>query len=265
MAGSIFARTDGGNPIEMEERQYDSESVLQKLLAQHPYLLAGDQIDPTTPRRWLLVSNEVGLASEEAGPDRWSVDHLLLDQDGVPTIVEVKRSSDTRIRREVIGQMIEYAANAVRYWPIRTVRERFEARCRAEGKESERVLAEFVQSEQPAEQFWQKMNDNLQTGRDRLVFVADVIPSELRRAVEFLNAQMSPADVFAVEIRQYVGPALTAFVPRVYGTTAISENRKSPRATTASSPLPGVDAFESLISEAPADRQRLLRDLSAWS
>lgn len=44
--------------------------------------------------------------------DRWSADHLLLDQFGVPIIVEVKRA-----RREVVGQMLEYAANATRYWP----------------------------------------------------------------------------------------------------------------------------------------------------
>jgi hypothetical protein len=31
-----------------------------------------------------------------------------LDQDAVPTLVEVKRSSDTRIRREVMGQMSDY-------------------------------------------------------------------------------------------------------------------------------------------------------------
>ena len=62
----------------------------------------------------------MALPSEEDGSNRWSVDHLFVDQDGVPTIVEVKRSTDTRIRREVIGQMLDYAANGVRYWPIET-------------------------------------------------------------------------------------------------------------------------------------------------
>ncbi len=32
-------------------------------------------------------------------------------------MVRVKRR-DTRIRREVVGQMLEYAANAVTYWPV---------------------------------------------------------------------------------------------------------------------------------------------------
>lgn len=59
-----------------------------------------------TPQRLLLVSREVGLPSDVGGVNRWSVDHLFLDQDAIPTLVEVKRSSDTRIRREVVGQML---------------------------------------------------------------------------------------------------------------------------------------------------------------
>jgi hypothetical protein len=60
-----------------------------------------------------LIERESAVPDTEGGPGRWSVDHLFLDQDSVPTLVEVKRSSDTRIRREVVGQLIDYAANAV--------------------------------------------------------------------------------------------------------------------------------------------------------
>ena len=34
-------------------------------------------------------------------------------------------------------------------------------------------------------------------------FVAEEIPRELRRIVEFLDVQTDPAEVLAVEIRQY--------------------------------------------------------------
>jgi hypothetical protein len=59
-----------------------------------------------------------------------------------------------------------------------------------------------------------------------MVFVADIIPKELRRIVEFLNSQMSSAEVLAVEIRQYVGQGLKTLVPRVIGLTAEAEARK---------------------------------------
>ncbi len=45
-------------------------------------------------------------------------DHLFLDQDGIPTIVETKRSSDNRLRREVMAQMLDYASNALIYLPV---------------------------------------------------------------------------------------------------------------------------------------------------
>jgi hypothetical protein len=62
----------------------------------------------------------------------------------------------------------------------------------------------------------------------RLVFVADVIPPELRRIVEFLNGQMDPAEVLAVELRQYVGQGLTTLVPRIIGRTEKAQQKKAP-------------------------------------
>lgn len=93
--GGIFLIDDEDNLTEMNEKSYDSERMLQKLIAKFPNLLAGKQIDSGNPRRWILVSREMGLPSEEAGAQRWSVDHLFLDQDGIPTLIEVKRSRDT--------------------------------------------------------------------------------------------------------------------------------------------------------------------------
>jgi len=71
---------------------------------------------------------------------------------------------------------------------------------------------------------------NLQAGKVRLLFVADQIPPELRRVVEFLNAQMDPAEVLAVEIRQYVGEEFKTLVPRVIGQTIEAERKRSQRA-----------------------------------
>lgn len=86
--------------IELNDQPYEAEAVLQRLLADHPNILAGAQIDPTTPRRWLLITREAAISSEEGGSGRWALDHLFLDQDAIPTLIEVKRSSDTRTRRE---------------------------------------------------------------------------------------------------------------------------------------------------------------------
>src|ERR1700686_2820386 len=60
-----------------------------------------------------------------------------------------------------------------------------------------------------------------------MLFVADRIPAELRRIVEFLNEQMDPAEVLALELRQYEGEGLKTLVPMVYGQTEEAQQKKS--------------------------------------
>jgi hypothetical protein len=261
MPGNIYLIQDNGQLIEMPEKAYDSEDLLQGLLAKYPSLLAGDQIDSTAPRRWLLISREVALPSEEDGVGRWSVDHLFLDQDAVPTLVEVKRSSDTRIRREVVGQMLDYAANAVAYWPVQTIRAQFEANCEAQGLDTEQILGEFLGAEIDPEEFWQKAKTNLQAGKIRLVFVADEISAELQRIVEFLNTQMDPAEVLAVEIKQYGKQRLKTLVPRVIGQTA----RELKPSLRAAKQWDETSFFQDLEARRGADEARVAKKMLDWA
>ena len=84
MTGSIFLLAPDQALAEMKEAPYDTEAVLQALLADHPALLAGEQIDPESPRRWLLVAREWAVIDPETGEQRLSLDHLFLDQEGIP-------------------------------------------------------------------------------------------------------------------------------------------------------------------------------------
>lgn len=232
MSGKIYLLGEGPALHPLGETQYEAEAVLQKLLAEYPDLLAGEQVNPSDPRRWLLISREVAVAGEEGGGSRWSLDHLFIDQDAIPTLVEVKRSTNTQIRREVVGQMLDYAANGSAYWSLEQVIAAFERRCERENLDPEMQLATFLGDEQSVEGFWQLAKTNLQAGRVRLVFVADKIPSELRRIIEFLNKQMDPAEVLGLEVHQYVGEGSTVLVPRVVGFTAEAESTKTSRPQT---------------------------------
>jgi hypothetical protein len=218
---TIFLIRNNGEIAEMSDQPYDSEALLQELLAKYPSVLAGDQMSGSDPVKWLLVAREAGIPDQEGSSDRWSLDHVFIDQSGVPTLVEVKRSTDTRIRREVVGQMLDYAANAVLCWPVDTVRQRFEETCRERGREPDVEVADFLGLTEVADhdksisRFWEAVETNLRAGKIRLIFAADEIPSELRRVVEFLNEQMNPAEVLAIEIRQYVGTGGRTLVPNV--------------------------------------------------
>jgi len=258
MSGHIYIIDDAGQLTEMEEKAYDSEALLQELLAKYPSILAGDQINSTNPRRWLLISREASLPAEEGGSGRWSIDHVFFDQDAIPTIVEVKRSSDTRIRREVVGQMLDYAANAVVYWPIEMIQSQFYSNCEANGIDADQMFNEFLGDEISPNEFWKKAKTNLQACNVRLVFVADFIPNELRRVVEFLNSQMDPTEVLAVEVKQYVGKGLKTIVPRVIGGT------KPPPPPPPSKKWDESSFFRELESKRGAAETDIARKIYEW-
>jgi hypothetical protein len=225
-SSGIYLRRDG-ELLPLTERPYETEDVLQALLAEHPGLLAGEDVGDS-PRRWVLLSREVSIGDEEGASGRWSLDHLFVDQDAIPTLVEVKRSSDTRIRREVVGQLIEYAANGPRYWPVEQLRTLYETGCQARGVDPEAELRECVGEAADIEEWWRQVEANLRLGRLRLVFVADEISRELRRIIEFLNEQMTETEVLGVEIRQYVDSAeeYQTLVPRLIGQTETARDVK---------------------------------------
>ena len=146
----------------------------------------------------------------------------------MPTLVEVKRSSDTRVRREVVGQMLDYAANAAGYWQGDTLRRLFEERCRARKQEPDEILIDRFPDVDDLEAFWASVRTNLAAGRLRLVFVADAIPPELQRIVEFLNEQMTQTEVLAIEVKQYrdTTGAHRTLVPRLVGQTEVARQVK---------------------------------------
>jgi hypothetical protein len=216
----IYLRQQG-RLLAMRERPYEAETVLQELLADHPELLASDG------SRLVLVRREAKLSDRSERLYAGSLDHLFLDHRAVPTLVEVKRSSDARLRRDVVGQMLDYAANAASCWPDETLRTWFSDSC-APADPTDALQAAFPDVEDP-EEYWTDVQTNLRAGRMRLVFVADAIPPHLRRIIEFLNAQLRYADVIAVEVKQYVDERgeVQTLVPRVVGQTEASRLAKA--------------------------------------
>jgi hypothetical protein len=93
----------------------------------------------------------------------------------------------------------------------------------------EEFLATAEEEGDRTDAFWLKVKDNLQLGRIRLIFVADEIPLELRRIVEFLNQQMDPAEVLAIEVRQFTNDSVKTLVPRLFGQTVTARDKKGPR------------------------------------
>lgn len=248
--GTIYLKRPDGSLAAMRPEPYDAEAELQALLAEHPHLLLGE--DPDGPG-WLLVRKEAGVPDAEGAPDRWSLDHLFVDAEGVPTLVEVKRSTDTRIRREVVGQMLDYAANGVRHWPEGSLQVHFAA-AHDSPEAAEATLIAYLDGGDPTD-FWAKVEDNLRAGRIRMVFAADHIPATLQRIVEFLNEQMRPAEVLGVEVQQFRGQGQTTLVPTIVGRTSAA-SRAKPRTS---------GTYEQDLADADESVRVADQLLSAWA
>lgn len=198
----------------------DEDKELQTILKNNFDLLPGDQIDPDVPPRWMLIKREMPVPDPSTGTDRWSIDFFLVDQNATPTFVECKRYLDTRARREVVGQVLEYAANAQYYWNADEIRKHAESTAQ-ENETTVDELFSTVHSElaDSSEAFFREVEKKLKSGDIRIVFFLEQAPPELKRIVEFMNNQMGTIEVLLVEARQYEANGLRVVVPTLFGFT----------------------------------------------
>ncbi len=263
MPDNIFLIGPDGKLTTLSETGFVNEEVFQELLAIHPELLNAGEHE-RGDKRWLLIKREMEIPDTEVASGRWSLDHLFVDTEGIPTLIEVKRSSDTRIRREVVGQMLDYAANSVLYWGSDLLLQEFEKQCAAKHAEPSGILSEFLQISDTEtdriDEFWRTVSTNLEAERIRLIFVADEIPRELQRIVEFLNGQMSPAEVLAIELKQFKSGETFTLVPRILGQTTRSERAK-PRKPRRTIPWTEDELLESIRTNCGAEQSRIAQDL----
>jgi hypothetical protein len=212
-----------GTLTAMRPSEPRSEDFMQRLVAAHPELIA-DQDGAL-----LLIRREQPIADREDGSGRWSLDHLFVTRSGVPVLVELKRAVDTRLRREVIGHMLDYAANGTTFWKAGRIADSFAASMVELGRDPDAVLAEFLGGAIEPLDFWRQVDANFSAGDIKMVIVADTIPPELARIIEFLNEQMK-ADVRAVELSWFESEGgVTALTPRIIGETQRAQTEKAAR------------------------------------
>lgn len=223
---TVYTVGESGKVRALDEvKSTNEEKDLQKLLSDNPELLVGDQIDPDAPRRWLQIKSEMPVSDPTTGTDRWSIDLLFVDQDAVLTMVECKRCDDTRSRREVIAQVLEYAANAHIGWSPDLLRRHAAKTAVDAGSTLEKAIARLAPSEEVgATDLFEAALTNLRNRVCRIVLFLDRAPTELKSLVEFLNAECATIEILLVEARFYgdpssqgrfVAPALWGFTEQI--------------------------------------------------
>ena len=221
----------------VERTRFDSEDRLQNMLAECPDLLAGDQM-LGQDLRFVLIKRELNIYSTSPERSIWRLDHLFIDQYGTPTLVEVKRSGDARIRREVVGQVLEYAAHVRESLPPGKMRELFRNTCGSDAK-AEAQMEELLGVDDNApddiprsltariDDFWSTAERALSEHRIRLIFLADELPHNLIRVIEFLNNELEKIEVVGVDVQLYKADQFHILVPRVVGlSTQVLDKRR---------------------------------------
>lgn len=243
---------DGGEE-HVRAGEYKEEAELQNLLCRNPNILPGAEISPDNPLRWFVLGREVGIRDINTGEIRWSIDILLVDQFGVLTLVECKLSNDSRLRREVIGQLLEYAANAQAYFSAVKIEEQAKKFYGGEGNLAQAMrlflrLDDEDSVQKGAESFWRRTEEKLRNGEIRLIIAADKIPEELQRTIAYLDQQMRDTEVLGVEIRLYESEKMQIIVPRLVGRNLLSMRNKG-----------------SLLEEKELDEQSFLEQMPQYA
>lgn len=212
MAKILFM--EGGQIRPIESSKFEQEGVLQDYLEQFPELLPLHEIEDEPPRM-IAIGREVPVPSG-------AIDLLFLDTSGRLTIVETKLVKNPEIRREVIGQIIEYAS-FVCQWGSDQIERQANDYLRLKGRgETDLYQALAAQGRDSGvsldhDAFRPKLEENLHRGNVRLVIAVDELVEPLRATVSFLNS-FSTFDLLVLQLREFnLDSARRVFIPSLFG------------------------------------------------
>ncbi|MDM7990707.1 hypothetical protein [Arthrobacter sp. zg-Y877] len=191
--GQILIRQPDGTWREPDPAGYAAEAELQQILAEHPELIPGVSADAVTCREF----------QSAAGP----ADVVVVDVDGQVTLVECKLASNPQIRREIVGQMFDYAS---RLWKMGI--EDFDARWQ------DRTSQSPFPADDDGVRLREAVARNLEQGRFRIVLAVDAINEPLKRMTEYLNAMSGPdTSIIAVEYARLTQGTVEMLMAQTYG------------------------------------------------
>ena len=215
---------------------YTNEAELRDLLAETPSLLPG-------------IDEGLAAASKEMPiPGTGKADVVIVDAGGEITVVECKLRANPEIRRRVVGQLLAYAS-AISQMSFADFDGAFR-RSNANRSLSDGLVPGNDLDE---EEFRAAVDDNLRSGRMRLIIAVDEITEELKRTVTYLNSHTTTnVELLALEMRRAVDEGVEVLLPATYGEESAARKSGPLRASTARRCSP---SFASRTSWPPTPRK----------
>jgi hypothetical protein len=190
-----------------------SEAYIQALVHAHPTCLPIAEIDP-------MFSGPVAICTE-LNTLAGAIDNFMVTPSGLPVLVECKLWRNPEGRREVVGQILDYAKELSR-WSSSDLQREVSRRLKRDGN----PLLEMVRAVDPTVdeiQFNDALTANLRRGRFLLLIVGDGIREGVEAIAEYL--QMHAGLHFSlglVELPIYIMPNGDRLVaPRVLARTTV--------------------------------------------
>ncbi len=227
----MVQREDGSRPISTEILAED-EAQLQEIVKENPELLPVDEFGMIGPL--MVVGRETTLPSG-------AVDLLGVTRNGELLLIEFKTGPQNSDFRHVLAQLLDYGSDLWRmsYEEFEsTVVNRYfsgdrcrDARLRGKTTLAEAACAIWPELSEETLLLQERLTEQLTTGAFHYVVVAQRFTPTMKRTVEYLNATMSAARFYAVELVRFAADDISAFESR----TVLKPVRRSPdseRATT---------------------------------
>jgi len=181
---------DGDNIKVIDKVKFAEEGKLQDYLEKYPTLIPlADIVEGASDL--LCIGREVG-----AGPG--AIDLLFIDKDGLLTIVETKLAKNPEARRTVIGQIIEYASY-ISQWTADKVYEVANDYLKSNLDE---VIQEISEGEPLGSDYRSNIEQNLKSGKIRLIIAVDELNDPLRATITFLNSH-SNFDILLLQVSSF--------------------------------------------------------------
>lgn len=196
------------------------ETTLRDLIAAHPDILPVHDLDPSYGRL-ITITRELSI------PGVGFVDVLLMDEHGRLVVVECKLWRNPQARREVVGQILDYARELSRF-AYDDLQRQVSIATRRQGNVLFSLAHEAGGTLGEAD-FVDRVTRDLAAGRFLLLVVGDGIAEGTRRIGEYLRDQPGLAFSFGlIEIAEYrhhdeQGQEHVIMQPRVLAQTAIIE------------------------------------------
>ena len=163
-------------PIPLKSNEYD-EGWIQKLCYENPELVPTEEIEPSFGP---LVPVCMELVTGSG-----SVDLVFVNEHGFITLGECKLWRNPEARRQVIGQILDYAKD-ITGWDY----SRFEKSCLKARGDASQSLAEIVQARHPdldEAAFIDQVHRNLAMGRFLLLVIGDGIRESMEEIAEYIS------------------------------------------------------------------------------